>query len=118
MATITRIPLSASVNGKGVKVAQTAIATPGTAIHQAAAGVGSTDYVDLYAANEDDTVRVLVIGWGDTGAIDNTITVSLSPKSGLIPIAERLPINNGLYVRAATDVANKVVIYGSVARLA
>lgn len=114
MATYTKTKLSASTNGRGIKVAATAIGT-GTTIHTHAAGL---DLVTLYAVNSDTVARKLTLGWGGTTDPDDLIEVTIAAESGLVPVAIKLPLSGTLVVKAAADAANVVVIFGEVSNIA
>lgn len=105
--------ISGSTNGKGVKV--TATATAGTTVHTAASGTTTFDLVTLWAQNNNSsgTTRTLTLEWGATST-DNNIIVSIPARTGLVLIADRLPIQNSLVVGAFADVANEVIIYGTI----
>ena len=117
MATYSKILLSGSTNGKGIKVAGTAIGSA-TTIHTAASGTGFIDLLDLWAVNSDTVPHKLTLAWGGTTNPDNAIEIFLAPESGLVPVAIKLPIQNSLVVGAFTDVTNMVVIYGTASHIA
>jgi len=108
----TKNLLSASTNGKGIKV--TATATTGTTIHTAVAGTTSVDEVWLYAANNGTTSANLTLEWGSTTAPDNNILIYIPAYGGLQPIAPGLLLNGGLLITAFASVANVITIYGYV----
>lgn len=114
MATFSRIKLSASTDGRMIKVAATA--TAGTTIHTAHAT--SMDEVHLWAVNSDTVERKLTIEFGGTTSPDDTIEIVLPPESGLIPVCPGLSLTNSLIVRAFAAAANVVLIAGHVNRIA
>lgn len=119
MATLYSIEkLSGSTDGKGIKVAATAIGS-GTTIHTAIAGTTDIDLITLMAVNNDvdGEVRTLTLGWGGTTDPDDLIVVSVPCKAGMFLITDRLPLQNGLVVKAAIDEANDVIIFGHVQRV-
>lgn len=118
MATLTKIPLSGSTHGRGIKVAATSIGTP-TTIHtaQATTTAGLGDEVVLYAYNSDTTDETLVIGFGGTTDPDDLMKFTV-PAGATIPILAGLLIRNSLVVGAASTTTNKVVIFGYVVRAA
>lgn len=115
MATCTKVKLSGSTDGKGILVTATAIGS-GTTIHTADAT--ALDFITLYAVNTDTSSRKLTIGWGGTTDPDNVIEQYLPAEGGMVPIVIRVPLTNGLIVKAACSTASVVAIYGDVARYA
>jgi hypothetical protein len=113
MALWTAVKLSGSTDGKGIKVAATAIGS-GTTVHTADST--ALDFINLYAINTDSAARQLTIGWGGTTSPDDTIVQSIPSKSGLVPVALRIPLTNSLIVKAAADTANVVILFGEVRR--
>jgi hypothetical protein len=112
MATLSRVLLSGSTDGKGVDVAATSIGS-GTTIHTAHAT--SVDYIDLDAYNGDTVDRELTIGHGGTSDPD-IIKMTIPALSGLVPVCRRLPLTNSLVLKAAAAAANVVELRGSVTR--
>lgn len=115
MATYKKIPLSGSTHGRGIKVTQTAIGS-GDTIHTAEATTtdGEGDTVTIEAYNSDTVQRILTLGWGGTTSPDDLMTFPLPSQAGLILCVADLFLRNALVVKAAADVANKVVVFGSV----
>lgn len=105
-------PLSGSSNGKAIKVSATS--TPGTTIHTAPSGTGTTDLVTLMVQNNnaDGETRTLTLEFGGTSSPDDLIILPVPCKSGLVPIMENLPINNSLVIRAFSDETNDIQIMG------
>jgi hypothetical protein len=114
MATFSKIPLSASTNGKGVLVAATA--TTGTTIHTAGSGTTNFDEVWLYAHNNSATSVKLTIEYGSTAAADN-IEISIPGESGLVLVVPGLFLNNSLVVTAFAGTTNVITIHGYVNRV-
>lgn len=115
MSTLTKILLSGSTNGKGIKVVQTA--TLGTTIHTAVTGSTNMDEIYLYAVNSDTTDRKLTIEWGGVTSPDCLIEKTIPAESGLFLIAPGLLLNNALVVTAFCATANVVMIHGWVNRI-
>ena len=113
MPTYTKHKLSASTDGKGIKVTQTA--TAGDTIHQAHAT--ALDEIWLYAVNSSDTARKLTIEWGEATAPDGNIEVTVPPEAGLMLIIPGLLLTNELVVKAFCAAANVVIIHGYVNRI-
>ena len=114
MATFDPEPLSGSTNGRLIQVA--AVATPGTLIHAAVAGVADWDKVWLFAVNTDITDRELTIEYGGVGAA-NEIPVTLRARAGLILIVPGMNLQNGLVIRAFAAAANVVNVGGFINRI-
>lgn len=106
--------LSASTDGKPVAVAATS--SPGTTIHTASSDTAERDYITLWAVNVDTVARSLTVQWGGTTTAEQIGPIEIPPSSGLVAIAEALPIQNALLVRAFADSANKINIVGKVSR--
>lgn len=119
MATFSKVLLSGSTQGRGIKVVQTA--TPGTTIH--ATGTSSTiiDEVWLYAINTSGSSVKLTIEYGGTTSPDDTIEVGITAESGLALIAPGLILTGtgaaANTIRAFAGTANVVSIFGYVNRI-
>lgn len=112
MSTFTKDKLSASTNGKNIKVVATA--TAGTLIHTAVTGTTNWDEVYLFASNNDTVTRTLTIEWGGVASPDDLIKIDLEPLKGeYIVIVGRI-LQNGLLIRAFASAANVVVVGGYV----
>jgi hypothetical protein len=117
MATFTKVLLSGSTQGKGIKVVQTA--TAGTTIHTAVSGTSSIDEVWLYAHNTSGSVVKLTLEWGEATAPDGHIEINVGVEgTGLILIAPGIPLQNGLVIKAFAGTANVINIFGYVNRIA
>ncbi len=115
MAAYSKVILSGSVQGKGIKVVQTA--TAGTTIHTAVAGTSDIDEIWLWAVNSQvDPVKV-TLEWGQADAPDGNIEQTIPGESGLVLIAPGLLLQNELVVKAFASAANVVLIHGFVNRI-
>ena len=115
MATFSKIKLSASTDGRAVKVAATA--TPGTTIHTGSSSAGVLHEVWIYAVNSDTASHKLTVEWGGTTAPDDTIEVTVPAESGLMLISPGLLIVGNatpLVVKAFADTTNLVLLHGFV----
>jgi hypothetical protein len=115
VATYTKTKLSASTDGRAIKVAATASA--GTTIHTGSATATTYDEVWLYAQNTDTSAVKLTIEWGGTTAPDDLIEVTVQPEAGLVAIATGLLIKGNatpLVIRAFAATANVITIHGFV----
>ena len=113
MATYTKLKLSGSTDGKGIKVVQTA--TAGTTIHTAHAT--NLDEIWLYAVNSSDALVKLTIEWGEATAPDGNIELTLLPETGLTLVIPGLLLTNSLVVKAFAGTANVIIIHGYVNRI-
>lgn len=108
--------LSASTNGRGVKVVATA--TPGTLIHTATASVAGSEWDEVWlrAVNTSTTAVKLTIEWGGTTSPDDLVEVTIPGEQGLHEVIPGHVLQNGAIVRAFADTANVVVLHGFVNR--
>lgn len=116
MATYSKLLLSGSTNGKGIKVAATS--TPGTTIHTAVAGTSSFDEIWLWAINSSAASVKLTIEWGQADAPDGNIEGTIPPESGLYLIVPGLLLQNELVVKAFAATGDVIVLHGFVNRIA
>lgn len=117
MATFTKQLLSASTNGKPIKVVATA--TAGTLIHTAIAGTSAFDEVWLYAHNTSASAVKLTIEYGDATAPDNNIEINIGAEgTGAILVVPGFLLQNGLTIKAFAGTANVINIFGYVNRIA
>ena len=113
MATFTKLKLSGSTDGKGIKVVQTA--TAGTTIHTAHAT--DLDEIWIYAFNSHTSDVVLTLEWGEATAPDGNIVTTLAYQEGLFLVVPGLLLTNSLVLKAFAAVANVVVIHGFINRI-
>jgi hypothetical protein len=114
MATAVKRKLSGSTDGKAIKVTQTA--TAGDTIHTAVAGTtaGTFDEIWLWAYNGHTADVVLTLEFGGATVPDQNIVVTIPYKSGLVPVAPGLILQNGMVVKAFASVANVITLIGFV----
>ncbi len=114
MAT-TRIILSGSTNGRGIKVAATA--TPGTIIHTAHST--DIDEIHLFAVNSTEIPERLIIEWGGTTSPDDVFKAVVPPNGvlDLVTDAQGLVLTGSSIVRAYAETANEIVVHGFVNRI-
>ena len=115
MPTATKQFLSASTNGRGIKLAATA--TPGTTIHTAANVAGTFDEIWLWADHAHTASVDVTIEFGGATAPDDVIVFTLDPKTGLFIVIPGLVLAGGLALRGFASVANVVSVQGYVNRL-
>jgi hypothetical protein len=116
MATFSKVKLSGSTSGRGIKVVATA--TPGTTVHTAVAGASDIDEIWVYAVNTSAVDVNLTLEWGGTTSPDDTIgPVTIKAYAGLVLVAPGLILNGGLGLAAFASVANVVAVHGYVNRI-
>jgi hypothetical protein len=119
MATFTKNHLSASTDGRMIKVAATA--TAGTTIHTGPTNTAHFHEVWLYAVNSDTTDRKLTIEWGGVSSPDDLIEFTVKAENGLYLIVPGLVLQGNataLIVRAFAATANVISIAGYVNEIA
>jgi hypothetical protein len=110
MATISRIPLSGSTDGRGILVAATA--SSGTTIHTATSSTTDCDVITIYAYNSSASAVTLTLQHGGTTAVNDDIKLSIPALSGLTLVIPDLVLRNSLVLRAYAGTANVVTIHG------
>ncbi len=116
MSTYSKVFLSGSTDGRGIKVAATSIGS-GTTIHTATSDATLPDLITLFATNSDTVNRILTIGWGGTTSPDDLIVQTLAAQTGLSLIVADLALRNSLVIKASGDSANKLIVWGYVNRI-
>ena len=120
MAIYSKEKLSASTQGKAIKVVATS--SPGTTIH--ATGVSSTveDEIWLYAYNSASSSSTLTIQFGGTTSPDNDIKLTIPAVSGLTLVIPGLILTGtgsaGNSVLAYAATTNVITVSGYVNRIA
>jgi hypothetical protein len=115
MATFTKTTLSASTDGKQIKVAATA--TAGTLIHTGSTTAATLHEVWLYAVNTSASDVKLTIEWGAAASPDDHIEYTVKAENGLYLIIPGLLIKGNataLTVRAFAATANVICLSGYV----
>jgi len=113
MTTFTKLKLSGSTDGKGIKVVQTG--TAGTTIHTAHAT--DLDEIWIYVFNSHTADVVLTLEWGGVSAPDDNIVANISFKEGLFLVVPGLLLTNSLVLKAFASIANVLTIHGFVNRI-
>jgi hypothetical protein len=105
-----RRPLSASTNGRGIKIAATG--NVGTTIHAAQSSAVLVDVITLYASNTDTVVRTVTLQWGASGTgPDDYMYFDIPPRTTVLLITDLL-LQNSLTLYAFASAANVVNIFG------
>jgi hypothetical protein len=119
MATFTKVLLSGSTQGKGIKVAATA--STGTTIHATGTSSATIDEIWLYAYNSSTGPVTLTVQYGGTTSPDNDIKIDVPATSGLTLVVPGLILTgtgaaaNTVYAYAGS--ANVITISGYVNRI-
>ena len=114
MASATKRKLSSSTNGRGIKI--DTVATPGTLLHTAVAGItpGTFDEIWLFAYNGDIANRLVTFEFGGASVPDDNIGATVAYQSGLMLIVPGLILQNGCEVRAFAGASGTVSVFGFV----
>lgn len=119
MAAFTKLLLSGSTGGGGIKVAATA--TPGTTIHTTETSDTILDEVWLYAHNPSAALVVLTIEWGGIAVPEDQIKLTIPAQAGLTLVVPGLLLTgNGLAgrtIQAFAGTTNTIVMTGYVNRI-
>ena len=108
--------LSASSDGRGIKVAATA--TPGTLIHTALSNVAANEWDEVWvkAVNTSGSPVKLTIEWGGVSSPDDQVEVTIPAESGCTEVIPGHVLQTGTEVRAFAATANVIVLHGFVNR--
>ena len=117
MPTMSKEVLSASTNGRGIKVAATS--TSGTLIHTATTGGSNTDIdeVFIYASNPTSTQRLLTIEFGGATVPDDQIAVQVPAHTTMLVVPGlimRADLNSGPSVRTMLQLLFTVLLTESI----
>ena len=117
MATIARIKLSASTDGRGIVVAATS--SGGTLIHTGPTPVADYDEIWLWASNFNTAAEVLVLEWGGTTQAGDHFATVIQPNETVLVAPGWVLKGHGteLLVKAFATTTNKVNITGHVNRI-
>jgi len=116
MSTFTKLPLSASINGKQILIGATTSGSA-TPIHTAVTGTTSLDEIWLYAYNDSTSSLQTSILWGGTTEPNDIVRQRIDSKSGRTLIVDEKLLQNGLTISAYCDSPNVVIIDGFVNRI-
>lgn len=120
MATYSKQILSASTDGRPIKVVATAIASSPTLIHTGSSTTTVFDEVWIYAQNNHSADVALRLGFGGVTDPDDIIEFTVKTKAGLYLIVPGLILKgNGtpLTIRAAAGTTNVISLSGYVNRI-
>lgn len=122
MATFSKLKLSGSTDGRGIKVTGNTIAALTTIHTTPSANTSVTDEVWLYAVNSSATTVKLTVLWGGSSDPDDTIEISVAGESGLVLLIPGLMLQsntspNTRSVTAFANTASVINIHGYVNRI-
>ena len=108
--------LSASVDGRGIKVA--ASSSPGSLIHRALSSVAANEWDEIFirAVNASDADVKLTVEWGGTRSPEDHIEIMIPAESGFSEAIPGHVLQNGALVRAFAATADVIVLHGYVNR--
>ena len=115
MATISRIKLSGSTDGRGIVVA--ANSSAGTTIHTGSSVTADYEEIWLWASNFNTSAEVLTLEWGGTTEAGDHFKTTIQPnETVLVAPGWIIKGNSGgaLSVKAFSTTTNKVNIVGHV----
>lgn len=112
---LSRLKLSGSTDGKGIKVTGTSTAATVT-VHTAHAT--SLDEIWLWAYNDDASAVIVTIEFGGTTDPDNVVQMSIpGGNAGTVSVIPGWVLTNSLVTKAFAGTANVIVLYGYVNRI-
>lgn len=116
MATFTRVKLSGSTDGMGIKV--TATATAGTTVHTAHAT--ALDEIYCWLSNLSASAVTVTIEWGGVTDPDNLLvkTLSIPANSPPIPVVTGQLLTNSKVFAIFASSANVIIASGFINRIA
>jgi hypothetical protein len=120
MATFSKQILSASTDGRAIKVVATAIGSSPTLIHTGPSSATIQDEVWVYAQNNHTADVAVRIGFGGVTDPDDIIEYTVKTKGGLYLVVPGLILKGNatpLTIRAAAGTANVISLSGYVNRI-
>jgi hypothetical protein len=116
MSTYTKLPLSASVNGKQILITATTSASA-TPIHTAVAGTSAIDEIWLYAYNDSTSSILTSILWGGISESVDVTRYTMLSRAGRTLLVDGKLLQNSLTVSAYATASNAIVFDGFVNRI-
>ena len=121
MATFSKQLLSASTDGRAIKVVSTAIASSPTLIHTGSSTTSTFEEVWIYAQNNHTSDVALRLGFGGVTDPDDIIEYTIKTKGGLYLVVPGLILKGNasaaLTIRAAAGTTNVISLSGYVNRI-
>jgi hypothetical protein len=115
VATISKVLLSGSTNGRMIQVTGTNSGGANT-IHTAVSGTSSLDEIHLWAVNYHSADVLLTVEYGGTGAA-NEIDFTIPANVGLVEIVSKLLLQNSLVIKAYAATGSVINVGGYVNRI-
>ena len=108
--------LSASSDGRGIKVAATS--SPGTLIHTALASVAQNEWDEIWirAVNTSGSAVKLTLEWGGTTVPDDQVEITIPAEDGFHDVVLGHVLQNAQEIRAFAATADVIVLHGYVNR--
>jgi hypothetical protein len=112
MATISRIKLSGSTDGRGIVVASNSSA--GTTIHTGSSTAADYEEIWMWASNFNTSAETLTLEWGGTTEAGDHFKTVIEPNQTVLVAPGWVIKGNAspLVVKAFSTTANKVNIVG------
>ena len=120
MATFSKQLLSASTDGRAIKVVATAIASSPTLIHTGSSTASTFEEVWIYAQNNHTSDVALRLGFGGVTDPDDIIEYTVKTKGGLYLVVPGLLLKGNatpLTIKASAGTANVISLSGYVNRI-
>lgn len=120
MATFSKQLLSASTDGRAIRVVATAIGSSPTLIHTGPSSATIQDEVWIYAQNNHTADVAVRIGFGDVTDPDDIIEYTVKTKGGLYLVVPGLILKGNatpLTVQASAGTTNVISLSGYVNRI-
>ena len=120
MTTFTKVKLSGSTNGRGIKIIATA--ATGNTIHSTGTSATDIDEVWIYASNTDSSDHYLTLEFGGLTVPDDDMKLLIPSIKGLTLVVPGLILTGTgaatCNITAFADTANKISIFGYINRVA
>lgn len=113
---VTRVLLSGSSNGRGIKITGTDVSGANT-IHTATSDSNTIDEVWLWCYNSSTETVTLNLCLGGTNDPDDIVKYGIPAQSGDILVLAGECFNGGVVIKAYASSANSLVIRGYVNRI-
>jgi hypothetical protein len=118
MSTFTKLKLSNSINGRGIRVSATS--TPGTLIHTASTTTTDQDEIWLQAYNSGSSTVTLTVVFGGVTVPDDNIVLGVPSKAGLYVVVPGDILSGSPtapIVRAFASTGSLISLFGYVNRI-
>lgn len=115
MASISKINLSGSTNGRLIQITGTSSGAANT-IHTAVTGTSDLDELHIFATNTSASDVTLTVEYGGTGT-NNQVTFLIPGAVGLIEIIPSFLLQNSLVVKAFASSGSVINVGGFVNRI-